>query len=290
MKIGKYVKDYTSGKRVGFIRVLSEVKELAEAIAKFNKKDIKEEWQDILHFVQLWLYWRFGLNQDVWRYTGESVKKFMERKAVWGKIYKYAGLTENVSNYVGNYKKEEKVIKQLKNFGIDEITAKQIWETALVNNFWTTTGKIMTLCLIMEADKILLGMKKRGFGAGRWNGFGGKVHEGETIEEALHRELQEEAGVTVKTIEKRGVIDFDNNGKMLTVHIFKGTEIVGSPSESEEMLPKWFDINELPFETMWPDDKYWLPLFLADKKFTGKFIFDADDNVLSYELNEVDSF
>ena len=53
--------------------------------------------------------------------------------------------------------------------------------------------KIQTLCLIYQHPKLLLGMKKRGFGAGRWNGFGGKLHENESIEEAtkkLNRKLQ----------------------------------------------------------------------------------------------------
>ena len=42
-------------------------------------------------------------------------------------------------------------------------------------------NKILTLVLIRESARVLLGMKKRGFGQGRWNGFGGKVEKGETI-------------------------------------------------------------------------------------------------------------
>lgn len=49
--------------------------------------------------------------------------------------------------------------------------------------------KILTLCIIHQENKVLIGMKKRGFGEGRWNGFGGKVQENETIEEAAKREL-----------------------------------------------------------------------------------------------------
>ena len=44
--------------------------------------------------------------------------------------------------------------------------------------------------------QLLLGRKKRGFGEGKWNGFGGKLEPGETVEEAAVRELQEESGVT----------------------------------------------------------------------------------------------
>ena len=41
--------------------------------------------------------------------------------------------------------------------------------------------KVLTLAFIRDGDRLLLGMKKRGFGAGKWNGFGGKVDPGETI-------------------------------------------------------------------------------------------------------------
>ena len=48
-------------------------------------------------------------------------------------------------------------------------------------------NKLLTLLFVIESDRVLLGMKKRGFGAGRWNGFGGKVDRDETIEEAAKR-------------------------------------------------------------------------------------------------------
>ena len=52
--------------------------------------------------------------------------------------------------------------------------------------------KKLTLCIIHQHPRVLLGMKKRGFGMGRWNGFGGKVEAGETIEDATRREVGEE--------------------------------------------------------------------------------------------------
>lgn len=48
-------------------------------------------------------------------------------------------------------------------------------------------NKLLTLVMIMKDNKLLLGMKKRGFGKGRWNGFGGKVQENETILDAAKR-------------------------------------------------------------------------------------------------------
>jgi 8-oxo-dGTP diphosphatase/2-hydroxy-dATP diphosphatase len=150
--------------------------------------------------------------------------------------------------------------------------------------------KILTLCLIRQNNKILLGMKKRGFGAGRWNGFGGKLFEGETIEDGARRETKEEAGVGLVDLNKVGIIDFEfeGNPEILQVHIFKINEFLGEPTESEEMKPQWFDINKIPFKEMWPDDIHWMPLFLQDKKFKGKFLFGEADVILEKELFEVE--
>ncbi|MFH1325549.1 MAG: 8-oxo-dGTP diphosphatase [archaeon] len=149
--------------------------------------------------------------------------------------------------------------------------------------------KTMTLCIIQKPEKILLGMKKRGLGEGKWNGFGGKVEENETVKEAAIRELKEEAGVIVDKLEKIGVNEFkfENEDKIFEVHIFKAREFSGDIRESEEMKPQWFSLDEIPFEKMWPDDKFWLPLFLKEKKFRGDFLFQGFDKILEHELAEV---
>ena len=136
---------------------------------------------------------------------------------------------------------------------------------------------------------VLLGMKKRGFGAGRWNGFGGKVGATETIENAAKRELREEAGIETEYLEKVGIIDFEfkGNPEILQVHIFRSNNFSGEPRESEEMKPQWFPVDEIPFKEMWPDDIYWMPLFLNRKKFKGKFLFGESDSILEKELSEV---
>ncbi len=146
--------------------------------------------------------------------------------------------------------------------------------------------KILTLCLVHEHPRILLGMKKRGFGAGRWNGFGGKLMEGESIEDAARREMKEEAGIDIYALEEKGVIEFEfkGNPEILEVHVFKVTGYDGEPSESEEMRPQWFDVGEIPFKDMWKDDVYWMPLFLKGHSFKGRFLFDDKDEVLEHEV------
>jgi 8-oxo-dGTP diphosphatase/2-hydroxy-dATP diphosphatase len=150
----------------------------------------------------------------------------------------------------------------------------------------------MTLCLLLDPreNRIFLGMKKKGLGAGRWNGFGGKVEMRESIENAVKREVLEESGVEVLRIEKMGQIDFEfaaKPGDFLEVHIYKGEGWKGELKESNEMVPRWWPIDDIPLAQMWPDDRYWIPLFLAGKKFTGRFLFGPHDSVLEYSLKIV---
>jgi len=151
--------------------------------------------------------------------------------------------------------------------------------------------KLFTLCIVHQGNKVLLGMKKRGFGKGRWNGFGGKVQEGESIEDAMVREIAEETGLKVLEFEKRGILDFiyEDKGTVHETHLFCATTFEGSPVETGEMKPQWFGLDEIPFVSMWPDDKQWFPLFLEGKKFQGKFFFHDKDTMRDYTLKEVDS-
>jgi 8-oxo-dGTP diphosphatase / 2-hydroxy-dATP diphosphatase len=146
-----------------------------------------------------------------------------------------------------------------------------------------------TLCLWQRDGQMLLGMKKRGFGAGRWNGFGGKVKDGESIEEAARREMREESGLEATAMEPRGnlLFRFAQTGKELAVTVFAVTSCTGDPIETDEMRPQWFLVDQIPFEAMWPDDIYWFPLFMGGKRFTGTFVFGEGDVIIHSELCEV---
>ncbi len=152
--------------------------------------------------------------------------------------------------------------------------------------------KIMNLVFVEKNDEVLLAMKKRGFGAGRWNGFGGKVQDGETIEQAAIRETKEEGDIKVKNLEKFGIMTFvfEKDPVNLEVHFFKTHDYDGTPAETEEMKPQWFKKNKIPFESMWPDDPYWFPLFLKGKSFEGKILFKDKDTIIDCDIKEVKGF
>jgi hypothetical protein len=127
MRIKEYIKEYTAGRGICFLDVLREIKEWFIELFKFNKQGIKEEFQDVLHFLQLWLYCRFGINGEPWKIARKSVAKFMDRKKVWQEIYGFVGLDKDISGYVGNYNKADKVIKHLSQFGISKEKAKEVY-------------------------------------------------------------------------------------------------------------------------------------------------------------------
>jgi 8-oxo-dGTP diphosphatase/2-hydroxy-dATP diphosphatase len=163
----------------------------------------------------------------------------------------------------------------------------------------TKTRKLLTLAFIHQHPRVLLGMKKIGFGAGRWNGFGGKVEAGETIEAAARREVIEEAGIEPRELVKQGILTFefkDDPERILEVHVFKATDYSGDPIETEEMKPQWFMVDEIPFKEMWSDDLYWMPLLLKGKKFKGRFFFDKPSTadyqakILEKNFEEVPEF
>lgn len=151
--------------------------------------------------------------------------------------------------------------------------------------------RLFTLAFIITDTHILLGLKKQGFGIGKWNGFGGKVEESEDIKEAARRELFEEAGVDAKNLQEVGLLHFAWKDTpalpdVFEVHVFCTDKFEGKVEESEEMRPQWFAHSEIPFGNMWKDDAQWLPLLLQGKNFRGAFMFDSHNNILEQEVFE----
>ena len=141
-----------------------------------------------------------------------------------------------------------------------------------------------TLLLTIKNDQILLMRKKRGLGAGKINGPGGKIEPGETIKECIIRETQEELCITPINPVFIGENLFQfTDGYSIHVHTFIASDYTGEPAETDEAIPLWFSLDNIPYDEMWEDDKYWVPLALQRQTFVGRYLFD-NDNMLDYSL------
>ena len=142
-----------------------------------------------------------------------------------------------------------------------------------------------------EITDICLAMKKRGFGMNRWSGVRGNVDgENETLEDAAKRETKEEIDVIVKELNKVAELSFyfpHNSAWDQMVHVYFSENWDGEPKESEEMNPKWFLKNELPFQDMWSDGIFWLPEVIQGNLLKAMFQFGEKDVVLDKEVNIV---
>jgi 8-oxo-dGTP diphosphatase len=145
-----------------------------------------------------------------------------------------------------------------------------------------------TLCFLTRGnppEEVLLGFKKSGFGSSKYAGFGGGVEIDETVEAATIRELEEETGIHISmdNICKVGHLTFLFPSKPAwsqIVHVYLAARWNGIPVESDEMIPSWYKIDEIPIENMWADASYWLPLILKGKKIKAIFVFNDDNETI----------
>jgi ADP-ribose pyrophosphatase YjhB (NUDIX family) len=158
--------------------------------------------------------------------------------------------------------------------------------------------KKVTFCFLLREGEILLGQRKTGFGVGKWNGVGGNVEEGEDILSSVVREIAEEIYVSVKEehVEKVGEFLFystKKDGAILETegHVYFIRQWEGEPKESDEIIPQWYRLEEIPFDVMWEDDFYWLPRALSGEKLRGTFWFHGEGKKMGdFEISSLDSF
>ena len=156
---------------------------------------------------------------------------------------------------------------------------------------WTTwqPQRRATLLFIVRDGQVLLIHKKRGLGAGKVNGPGGHVEDGETPLACAVREVEEELGITPLGVEPCGELRFQfTDGLALLVYVFRADDCHGEPRESDEAAPLWAPLDKVPFDRMWADDHTWFPMMLRGEPFDGWFTFDGD-TLLDFELKRAQS-
>lgn len=142
-----------------------------------------------------------------------------------------------------------------------------------------------TLLFVIQEGRILLIRKKRGLGAGKINGPGGRLEEGETPRQAAIREVTEEIGVVPAGVRPGGVLRFQFlDGYSIHVWVFTATGFEGELIETDEAIPLWSDLDAIPYDEMWADDIVWVPEMIAGRRFAGRFVFDKDA-LLDHEMD-----
>ena len=148
-----------------------------------------------------------------------------------------------------------------------------------MDDFWEHWQPTMraSLCFVRRDGLLLMIRKKRGLGAGKINGPGGRLEPGETAMEAAVRETEEELGVTPLQLEQRGELHFQfTDGLALHCVVFTAEGCSGEPIETDEAVPHWMEPAAIPYHEMWADDIHWLPGMLEGKRFRGYFHFDGE--------------
>lgn len=145
-----------------------------------------------------------------------------------------------------------------------------------------------TVVLIFNDNKILLCMKKRGFWAWKWNWPGWKVNPEEEILDAAIRELNEEVGIQIdKNFLKYSWLiqfSFDNKSEWnQEMSIYSVYWYKWNVSESEEMKPEWFSLDNIPYDNMWDADKIWIPRVINKEEIEYQILFDMSWKLISYK-------
>ena len=152
---------------------------------------------------------------------------------------------------------------------------------------WTSwqPDMVATLMFVVEDSRVLLIRKKRGLGAGNINGPGGKLDPGETPEQCAIRETQEELCITPTQVRYGGELFFHAEDEMPNIHgyVYVATGYRGTPTETDEAIPIWTQLDDIPFEDMWQDDRFWLPQVLAGQSVKGWFSFEGEQ-LLDYKV------
>lgn len=155
-----------------------------------------------------------------------------------------------------------------------------------------------TLCYLVRDGKALLLRKAEGlWGGGKWNAPGGKLLPGEDPKRGAIREVREETGLLVREndLTLQGTLEFlfgSGRGRRerepdWVVYVFRAEAFAGEPRAGREGALRWHPLGSLPYDEMWADDRFWVPLLLQGKRFRALFRFDEKAEKLLWHRVEV---
>ena len=139
--------------------------------------------------------------------------------------------------------------------------------------------KTSTIIFPIQGENVILAPKKRGFGKGFLNGYGGKKEETDiTVEDAAVREFLDESSASCVrgALELVAVIDFYEGEKhIFETHVYFSYLWDGELRETEEMgTPELYPISGVPYDRMWDADKVWLKMAFNGERFRAKSVYN----------------
>lgn len=139
---------------------------------------------------------------------------------------------------------------------------------------------LATLCYVKQNGCTLMvhrNKKPNDIHEGKWNGLGGKFEAGETPEECIRREVQEESGLVIQDPRWHGLLLFPNfKGNDWYVFVFTATEFTGELIESPEGQLEWVPDENLKNLNLWESDQIFFPWLENEKFFSAKFEYEGD--------------
>lgn len=144
--------------------------------------------------------------------------------------------------------------------------------------------------LLKRDNKILLGIKKTGFGAGNLVTPGGKVEPGETSIQAAIRETAEEVGVKVNSCKEVAQVIFRElyyKGVPETdiMHVYISEDFEGEAVETPELTPEWYPLDNIPYDKMWQDAQHWMPEIFSGHIVDSYFRYDEQNQLKDFQVN-----
>lgn len=119
------------------------------------------------------------------------------------------------------------------------------------------------ICYLEKGDKVLMlyrNKKENDLNGGKYIGVGGHVEKGETIEDAVIREVKEETNLDIVRLDYFGKVIFYIDDYTEEMYVFTSSEFTGELSECDEGTLYWVDKNKILDLPLWEGDKYFIEL------------------------------
>lgn len=131
--------------------------------------------------------------------------------------------------------------------------------------------RLTTLCYIEKDDKYLMLnriVKENDINRGKWIGVGGHFEEGESPEECLLREVQEETGLRLTSFLFRGLLTFiADNSDPIYICLYTADSFEGEIIDCNEGILEWIPKKDLLKLNLWEGDEIFLKLLAEDAPF-----------------------